>query len=81
MAPQASLIETLNSAWTLVGPPPSQPTFRQRIAYRIRLLLGRLLSRQEKQARDGTILYAKFNERALLRGSMKDQFHDDEIPF
>ncbi len=47
MAPQASLIETLNSAWTLVGPPPPQPTFRQRIAYRIRLLLGRLLSRQE----------------------------------
>ncbi len=35
--------------------------------------IWRLLSRQEKQARDGTILYAKFNERALLRGSMKDQ--------
>lgn len=35
--------------------------------------IWRLLSRQEKQARDGVILYAKFNERALLRGSMKDQ--------
>lgn len=35
--------------------------------------IWRLLSRQEKQARDGTILYAKFNERALLRGSMKNQ--------
>jgi HK97 family phage portal protein len=35
--------------------------------------IWRLLSRQEKQARDGTVLYAKFNERALLRGSMKDQ--------
>lgn len=35
--------------------------------------IWRLLSRQEKQSRDGTILYAKFNERALLRGSMKDQ--------
>jgi HK97 family phage portal protein len=33
----------------------------------------RLLSRQEKQGRSGDILYAKFNERALLRGSMKDQ--------
>lgn len=33
----------------------------------------RLLSRQEKQARNGDVLYAKFNERALLRGSMKDQ--------
>lgn len=35
--------------------------------------IWRLLSRQEKRARDGTVLYAKFNERALLRGSMKDQ--------
>ena len=35
--------------------------------------IWRLLSRQEKKSRDGTILYAKFNERALLRGSMKDQ--------
>lgn len=35
--------------------------------------IWRMLSRQQKQARDGTILYAKFNERALLRGSMKDQ--------
>jgi phage portal protein BeeE len=35
--------------------------------------IWRLLSRQEKQARNGDILYAKFNERALLRGSMKDQ--------
>lgn len=35
--------------------------------------IWRLLSRQEKRSRDGTILYAKFNERALLRGSMKDQ--------
>jgi len=35
--------------------------------------IWRLLSRQEKQARDGTVMYAKFNERALLRGSMKDQ--------
>jgi HK97 family phage portal protein len=35
--------------------------------------IWRLLSRREKQARDGTVLYAKFNERALLRGSMKDQ--------
>jgi len=35
--------------------------------------IWRLLSRQEKQSRDGTVLYAKFNERALLRGSMKDQ--------
>jgi len=35
--------------------------------------IWRLLSRQEKQARNGEILYAKFNERALLRGSMKDQ--------
>lgn len=33
----------------------------------------RLLTRQEKQARNGDVLYAKFNERALLRGSMKDQ--------
>lgn len=33
----------------------------------------RLLSVSEQKARDGTILYAKFNERALLRGSMKDQ--------
>jgi len=35
--------------------------------------IWRLLSRQEKQARDGTVLYAKFNERGLLRGSLKDQ--------
>lgn len=35
--------------------------------------IWRLLSRQEKQARDGTILYAKFNERGLLRGSLKEQ--------
>lgn len=35
--------------------------------------IWRLLTRQEKQARDGTILYAKFNERGLLRGSLKDQ--------
>lgn len=35
--------------------------------------IWRLLSRHEKQSRDGTVLYAKFNERALLRGSMKDQ--------
>ena len=35
--------------------------------------IWRLLSRQEKRARGGDILYAKFNERALLRGSMKDQ--------
>lgn len=35
--------------------------------------IWRLLSRQEKKSRDGTIMYAKFNERALLRGSMKDQ--------
>jgi HK97 family phage portal protein len=35
--------------------------------------IWRLLSRQEKKARDGTVMYAKFNERALLRGSMKDQ--------
>lgn len=35
--------------------------------------IWRLLSRQEKQARNGDVLYAKFNERALLRGSMKDQ--------
>jgi HK97 family phage portal protein len=35
--------------------------------------IWRLLSRQEKQSRDGTILYAKFNERGLLRGSLKDQ--------
>ncbi|GGE75073.1 phage portal protein [Sphingomonas prati] len=33
----------------------------------------RLLSVSEKRARNGTMLYAKFNERALLRGSMKDQ--------
>jgi HK97 family phage portal protein len=31
--------------------------------------IWRLLSRQEKKSRDGTILYAKFNERGLLRGS------------
>ena len=36
-------------------------------------VIWRLLSRQEKQARDGSILYAKFNERALLRGSMQAQ--------
>lgn len=35
--------------------------------------IWRMLSREEKQARDGVVLYAKFNERALLRGSMKDQ--------
>ena len=35
--------------------------------------IWRLLTRQEKQARDGTILYAKFNERGLLRGSLKEQ--------
>ncbi len=35
--------------------------------------IWRLLSRQEKQSRDGTILYAKFNERGLLRGSLKEQ--------
>jgi HK97 family phage portal protein len=35
--------------------------------------IWRLLSRQEKKARNGDVLYAKFNERALLRGSMKDQ--------
>jgi HK97 family phage portal protein len=35
--------------------------------------IWRLLSRQEKKARSGDVLYAKFNERALLRGSMKDQ--------
>lgn len=35
--------------------------------------IWRLLSRQEKRARDGTILYAKFNERALLRGSLQAQ--------
>lgn len=33
----------------------------------------RLLSRQEQRSRNGTILYAKFNERALLRGSLKEQ--------
>lgn len=35
--------------------------------------IWRLLSRSEKKARNGDVLYAKFNERALLRGSMKDQ--------
>lgn len=35
--------------------------------------IWRLLSRQEKRSRDGTVLYAKFNERGLLRGSLKDQ--------
>jgi HK97 family phage portal protein len=35
--------------------------------------IWRLLSRQEKRSRDGSILYAKFNERALLRGSLKEQ--------
>ena len=35
--------------------------------------IWRLLTRQEKKSRDGTILYAKFNERGLLRGSLKEQ--------
>lgn len=35
--------------------------------------IWRLLEDKEQEARDGSILYAKFNERALLRGSMKDQ--------
>ena len=47
LSPQASLIDTLNSGWTVAGSPPPQPSFRQRIAYRIRLLLARLLGRQE----------------------------------
>lgn len=33
----------------------------------------RLLTPAEQKSRNGDILYAKFNERALLRGSMKDQ--------
>lgn len=33
----------------------------------------RLLDDDEQESADGTMLYAKFNERALLRGSMKDQ--------
>lgn len=33
----------------------------------------RLLDDDEQESTDGTMLYAKFNERALLRGSMKDQ--------
>lgn len=35
--------------------------------------IWRLLEEKEQEAPDGSILYAKFNERALLRGSMKDQ--------
>ena len=35
--------------------------------------IWRLLEDSEQEAADGSILYAKFNERALLRGSMKDQ--------
>lgn len=35
--------------------------------------IWRLLDEREQEAPDGSILYAKFNERALLRGSMKDQ--------
>jgi len=35
--------------------------------------IWRLFTRQEQRSRDGTILYAKFNERALLRGSLKEQ--------
>ena len=33
----------------------------------------RLLDPAEQEATDGSMLYAKYNERALLRGSMKDQ--------
>jgi len=33
----------------------------------------RLLDERDQESPDGTMLYAKFNERALLRGSMKDQ--------
>lgn len=35
--------------------------------------IWRLLDEREQEAADGSMLYAKFNERALLRGSMKDQ--------
>ena len=35
--------------------------------------IWRMLDPEEQEARDGSILYAKVNERALLRGSMKDQ--------
>lgn len=33
----------------------------------------RLLSPSEQKARNGDVLYAKYNERGLLRGSLKDQ--------
>jgi HK97 family phage portal protein len=35
--------------------------------------IWRLLDEREQEAPDGSMLYAKFNERALLRGSMSDQ--------
>ena len=35
--------------------------------------IWRMLDPAEQEASDGSMLYAKFNERALLRGSMKDQ--------
>lgn len=35
--------------------------------------IWRMLEPTEQEGRDGSILYAKYNERALLRGSMKDQ--------
>lgn len=35
--------------------------------------IWRLLDERDQEALDGSILYAKVNERALLRGSMKDQ--------
>jgi HK97 family phage portal protein len=35
--------------------------------------IWRLLTVSEKKARNGVLLYAKFNERGLLRGSLKDQ--------
>lgn len=33
----------------------------------------RTLPEREQESRDGSLIYAKYNERALLRGSMKDQ--------
>jgi len=35
--------------------------------------IWRMLDPADQESRDGTMIYAKVNERALLRGSMKDQ--------
>lgn len=35
--------------------------------------IWRMLDENEQEAADGSMLYAKFNERALLRGSVKEQ--------